>query len=161
MGDSTVNSVVDELNHVGFGLWRAIESWHTHATQSLSWNFEALRTQLDSWHCHFFCCHFRKTPTKKSSEARGEEKRERAEGGVWELWSRWTGFHDCWGVRWGQLDIVIIIEKFFYETWTMEYGFLRLERMSFVPGKLHNFLSEFFLKFFNKIYFYYYISILN
>ena len=35
-GNATVDGIVDESDHVGFGLRRAVEGGHAHATQSLS-----------------------------------------------------------------------------------------------------------------------------
>ena len=47
-GDTAVNSVVDERNHVFFGLGGAIEGGHAHTSQPLLGHFQALRAQLRS-----------------------------------------------------------------------------------------------------------------
>lgn len=46
--DAAVDGVVDQSDHVGVGLGRAVEGGHAHAAKTLCGHFETLRTELDS-----------------------------------------------------------------------------------------------------------------
>jgi hypothetical protein len=68
-GDAGVEGMVDESDHVFFGLGKAIDAGHAHATEALCRHLQSLRTQLypphDSSGLHFFsttmaaaCCDY-------------------------------------------------------------------------------------------------------
>jgi hypothetical protein len=60
-GDAGVEGMVDESDHVFFGLGRAIKGGHAHATEALCGHLQSLRTQLYPPHssgCHFFLSFF-------------------------------------------------------------------------------------------------------
>jgi hypothetical protein len=56
-GDAGVEGMVDESDHVFFGLGKAIDAGHAHATEALCGHLQSLRTQLYPPHSsglHFF-----------------------------------------------------------------------------------------------------------
>ena len=51
-GDSGGDGVVDELDHVGLGLGRAVEGGHAHAAEALRRDLQPLGAQLDAANGH-------------------------------------------------------------------------------------------------------------
>lgn len=50
--DAGVDGVVDEFDHIGLGLRRAVEGGHGHAAQPLFRHLKALRSELHFRHIH-------------------------------------------------------------------------------------------------------------
>jgi hypothetical protein len=51
-GDPRCDGVVDELDHVGLGLGRAVEGGHAHASEALRGDLQALRAELHAGNGH-------------------------------------------------------------------------------------------------------------
>jgi hypothetical protein len=51
-GDPGVDGVVDKLDHLRLGFWRAVEGGHAHAAEALRGDLQPLRAQLDARHRH-------------------------------------------------------------------------------------------------------------
>jgi hypothetical protein len=51
-GDPGGDGVVDQLDHVGLGLGRAVEGGHAHAAEALRRDLQPLRAELDAGNGH-------------------------------------------------------------------------------------------------------------
>lgn len=79
-GDAGVNGVVDEGDHVGIRLRRAVKSGHAHTAMSLCRYLKALRAKLDSPHCcHFLSLGYLCVEILSLEKSRREEEEEEEE----------------------------------------------------------------------------------
>ena len=51
-GNAGFDGVVDELDHVGVGLGKPVKGGHTHASEALLGDLQALRSELDFGHIY-------------------------------------------------------------------------------------------------------------